>query len=570
MVGSVMILLLLAEKSLAAPFYGPSVPDAPGGSQGDQGSPASPGNPGSPGSPGQGGGGIPGQPGPGPYNPLSNGQEGPGNPQPGTGTPSGNGQGGSPESTAPTFMNGTVPNTKAPFATPGISPGTFTAPITSLYELQGVPALAAPLMGQVFRPFGMSLYQPDAFQVVPQGLVSLTGTLETDTNIDFSSTNPQVGSLYTITPAVAYSTLSDYGYFSGLASVSYDQYVAGPPISSYLDELGGLDAGTYLGNRIFVGVMDFALRGNSPDLSGAPVQFLNGIEPIFTNTLGGEVGLALTPQITFVETALDYYFDGTAFGAGISNLESLSETLEYVDRTNMLTASYTYTLGTFSLYPDFISYGVAGSAMHSLSPSASIGALGGYTEYIMQGDPLLDFTMINGAGTLNYTFTPLVSAALEGGYNVVTFATGQSYPGPLLDATLSYMTPRLSVILNAGWFEENQMTYGIEMGPVDIKQVMATLRYVLSQKTYFIASGAYTDYSFFQAPSFSNSFFKILQAGQNYTGSSVTESDGVFWTPKPWITTGLEYNFISFTSNIPIESVVDNQFIALVSLNFPF
>lgn len=552
--GALVVMALTPVSAPAAPFYGPLVPDSQPGGQG-----ATP----------------PGAPAPGPgtsggYNPLLPGPQNGANPQGGTAPPTGTGPAGTPESTAPTFMNGTLPNTQAPFTPPGISPGTFTAPITSLYQLQGVPSMVAPLMGQVYRPFGLSLFQPNVFQVAPQGAVSLTGTFETDTNIDYSTTNPQVGALYSIMPAVAYSTFDDYGYFSGLASVAYDQYIAGPQIPPYLDELGGLEAGTYLGTRVFVGVEDFALAGNSPDLSGSPLQFINGVEPIFTNTFGAEAGVSLTPKITFVQTALDYYFDATAFGAGISNIESLGEMLEYRDKTTMLMAGYTYTLGTFSIYPDFVSNGVSGSAMHALTPTTSVGAGGGYTDYIMEGDPLLDFTMVQGTGTIIYMFNRLVSGAFQGGYNVITFASGQSYPGPLLDGTLSYISPRLSAILNAGWFEENQMTYGIEMGPVDIKQVLLSLHYVLTPKTYVIAAAAYTDYQFFQAPAFSNSFFKTLQASQNYYGNSVVESDGIFWSPSTWITAGLEYNFIDFSSNIQSENVIDNQFIALVTLNFPF
>ena len=510
-----------------------------------------------------------------PNNPLQGNP--PGFPQGGpgqTGQPGMNGQNGQPQSgqpvsQAPTFMNGTLPNTQNPFLPTGISPGTYTAPLTSLYELQGVPDLAAPLMGQIYRPFGLSLFQPNPFQVVPQGTLSLSGYFETDTNYEFSSNNPQLGSFYAITPAIAYSTFDDYGYLSAMANVSYDQYDTGN-IPPYLTETGGVNAGTYLGSRIFVGLQDMTVRGETPETSGSPVNFFSGIDPYFMNLSGAEAGFALTPKISYVETAMDMYFDDSAFGAGIMNVQSLSQALNYIDKTTMLNVAYTYSQGFFSLYPDFISQTISGMAMHSLTPTTSAGVGGNDTYYEMQGDPLLNFSMLSGYGLINHTFNHNVTASVQGGYNVVQFADGQSYPGPLLDFNMTYLSGPLSLTINAGWFEENMMTYGVEMGPEDVKQVMGYIYYRISPKTSLMASGGYGIYSFFNAPGFTNNYFQTLQPAQSYYMDSITQTDQIMWNPLNWLTTSLEYNLIEFSTNLPNETVVDNQFIAMATIHFNF
>jgi hypothetical protein len=505
----------------------------------------------------------------GPYNPLQNNPNAPGLPLQNSGQPGQENQSGQPVSNAPTFMNGALPNTQNPFLPTGITPGTLTSPLTNLFELQGVPALAAPLMGQVYRPFGLTLYQPNPFQVVPQGYASLSGSFETDTNINYSPTNPQVGSLYSITPAVAYSNFDDYGYLSAMASASYTQYDTGN-IPPYLSEMGGVSAGTYLGNRVFVGVEDFLVRGEMPESSGSPLQFLNGIDPFFSNTMGAEAGFALTPKISFVETAMDSYFDGTAFGAGIMNVQSLAETLSYIDKTSMLSATYTYATGMYSFFPDFISNGASGMAMHALTHSTSAGIGGNYTYYMMQGEPLLNFDMITAYGLINHTFNRNVTASIQGGANDVIFATGQSYLGPLLDANITYQSGPLGLALNAGWFEEDQISFGVAMGPEDVKQIMATISYRISPRTSFMASGGYAIYKFFNAPAFSNNFFQTLQPSQSYEANTLMQTDGIFWRPNNWLMTSLEYNLVDFSTNIPNETVIDNQFIAMVSIYFPF
>ncbi len=516
-------------------------------------------------------------PGSSPYNPLSNGTNPSGYPANGAGQPGeGQGQNGpnaTPQSNAPTFMNGALPNTQNPFLPTGVSPGTYAAPLTNLYELQGVPALAAPLMGQVFRPFGLSLYQPNPFQVVPQGMAYLSGSFETDTNIDFSPNNPQVGSLFTITPAVAYSTFDDYGYLSLLANASYDQYIGGN-ISSYLSETGGFSAGTYIGNRVFVGVDDFVTRGETPDNSGSPLQFLNGINPYLMNTMGAEAGFALTPKISFVQTATDTYFDESAFGAGISNIQSLQDTLNYIDKTTMLSASYIYSQGIFSFYPNFISNGVTGMAMHTVGHSSSAGVGGSYDYYMMQGEPLLNFDIESGYTLLNHTFNRNVTGSLEAGYNVVQFtSTGQSYPGPLLDANISYTSGHLSLAANAGWFEMDNVSYGIQTGPEDIKMAILSLTYQMTPRTTFSTSGGYSVAQIFNVSGFSNNFFQTPQLGpadQSYDYESIYITNSLSWRPNNWLMTSLIYNLIDFTTNLPNETVVDNQFIAMVSVYFPF
>lgn len=507
----------------------------------------------------------------GPYNPLLNGTPPAGSPTIGAGQTGGQpAQNGQSESPAPTFMNGTLPNTQNPFLPTGISPGTYAAPLTNLYELEGVPALAAPLMGQVFRPFGMSLYQPNPFQVVPQGTVYLSGSFETDTNINFSPSNPQVGALATISPGIAYSNFDDYGYLSLLANASYVQFIGGNT-PSYLSETGGFSAGTYVGNRVFVGVDDFVTRGDMPDQTGSPLQFLNGIDPYIMNTMGAEVGIALTPKISFVQTATDTYYDASAFGAGISNIQSLQDTLNYIDKTTMLSASYIYSQGIFSFFPGFISNGVSGTAMHTIGHSSSAGVGGNYTYYMMQGQPLLNFSMETGYVLLNHTFNRNVSGSFQGGYNVVEFtSTGQSFPGPLLDANINYNSGPFSLAANAGWFEMDNVSYGIQTGPETVKQVLLTLSERLTARTAFTTSAGYSVSQMFNVPGFSNNYFQNLQPSQSYYDTSLNVSNTLSWRPNNWLMTSLMYNVIDFSTNIPNETIVDNQFIAMVSVYFPF
>jgi hypothetical protein len=74
----------------------------------------------------------------------------------------------------------------------------------------------------------------------------------------------------------------------------------------------------------------------------------------------------------------------------------------------------------------------------------------------------------------------------------------------------------------------------------------------------------------YSAYNFSNSFFSTLQPNINYNGSYFDQADGIFYTPNTWMQTSLTYKFIEFSTNIPNETVIDNQFIAMVSFHWKF
>ncbi|BAM07919.1 hypothetical protein [Leptospirillum ferrooxidans] len=473
-------------------------------------------------------------------------------------------------SEAPTFMNNSMPNSVNPLNPTATSPGTFSSPLINNYILNGVPAMAAPLMATVYQPFGLTMFQPNPYQVTPQGTISLTGTAEYDTNMTFSPNQPTPGEAYSISPAIAYSNFDDYGYASLLGSASYYQYDAGSNISPYVNEMGGVSAGTYLGNRVFVGVEDFVNRGDTPQNIGSPLEFLNGVQPYLENTAGAEVGIAITPRITFVETANDFYFDATAFGAGIDNIQSLMQTLNFNEGRTYLSATYMYSQGSFSLFPGFISNGGMGSANRVLSRQTSIGVGGSYIYYEYQGDPLANFTMFSEYGMINHQFTKRLSGSIEGGWNGVTFEQGQTYQSPMIDLGLTYSMPNMSIGINLGEYMENQTNYGIEMGPEKIKSALGFLNRQLGAKTSLTSMIGYTQYTFLNAPVYSNNFFQTLQPTQSYTGTDIIQTDMITWKTRPWLTTGIMYNLIDFSSNIQSTNVIDNQFIAFVSMYYSF
>jgi hypothetical protein len=473
-----------------------------------------------------------------------------------------------PPSPAPTFMNGAIPNTSNPFLPNSVSPGLISGPLENAYIQAGVPALAAPLMSTVYRPFGLTYFQPNPFQVVPEGNLSLTGTFETDTNIDFSPNNPEMGSLFSIMPAVMYSNFDDYGYLSLLANVSYFQYTSGN-IPAYLDEMGGISAGTYLGTRVFVGVQDFAMDGSTPQMTGSPFAFFNGVNPYYENMSNAEVGVALTPKLTFVQGASDMYFDMAGYGAGIMNIQSLTDTLNYMDKMNFLSLDYTYLQGNVSLFPSFISNGIAVTAMRKLSSSTSFGPGGSASYYFFQNGPSYNFDMISYYGVLNHSFSKSVTASLEGGWNITTMG-GQTFQAPLVDLNLGYTGSRVSLGINAGEFQMNGLSYGIETGPENTYDALGYLSYRIGPKTTFFSSAGYTYYRMYSAYNFSNSFFSTLQPNINYNGSYFDQADGIFYTPNSWMQTSLTYNFIDFSTNIPNETVIDNQFIAMVTFHWKF
>ena len=546
----------------SVPGGGYDLPEAPDGAVPTLGGPGFNGKNLSPGSDSSNSGGPAGQP----VQPNLPGQT-LGTPQtPTNGTAPGQTQ---PVSSAPTFMNGAMPNTSNPFLPNNVSPGLLSGPLENAYLQNGVPQLAAPLMSAVYRPFGLTYFQPSPFQVTPQGMVSLTGTFEVDTNINFSPNSPQVGSLYTIMPSVYYSTFDDYGYLSFLATASYVQYNTGNT-PSYIDETGGVSAGTYLGPRLFVGVQDLVTNGSTPQMNGTPLGFFNGINPYYYNMANAEIGVALTPKITFVQAASDMYFDDSGYGAGIMNIQSLMSTLNFQDKTTFLSSSYIYQQGLFSEFPGFISNGVTGTAMRKLTPSTSIGVGGSASYYFYQGSPTLNFLMDSYYALLTHQLSRSTSVSLEGGWNVVSFYGGQTFQAPLVDFNLSYSGPRLGLGLNAGKFMENMNSYGIEMGPEDVEMALGYLTYRLGAKTSLFSSAGYTYYHFLNAYNYSNSFFQTLQPNVSYSGSYFIQSDGFFYKPYTWLITSLNYNLIDFATNIPNETVIDNQFIAMITFMLPF
>jgi len=567
-----LILFLTSTQAFGDPLY-PAQPGQPG-LQG----PMIPGGgllPQSPSYPANGSPGAIGTPSQPPGQPM--GVPGLANPSQTQGQPagtSGTGQGTQPQPTspsdAPTFMNNSMPNSVNPLDPTATSPGSFSSPLINNYILNGVPAMAAPLMATVYQPFGLTLLQPNPYQVVPQGNFSLTATGEYDTNATFSATNPSPGEIYTITPAIAYSTFDDYGYLSAFGSASYNQYSGGLDIAPYLDEMGGVSAGTYLGNRVFVGLTDFVTRGDTPQDIGSPLTFLNGVDPYLSNTAGAEVGISLTPRITFVQTATDFYFDGSAFSAGIDNIQSLMETLNFNEGRTFLSGTYIYSQGTFSLFPGFTSDGVMGSANRIISRQTTIGVGGNYTAYQYQGDPLANFVMYSEYGTLSHQFTRRLSASAQGGLNAVSFPGGQTFQSPLVDLGLTYAMPNMSIGINVGEYMENMTNYGIELGPEEVKSALGFLYRQLGSKTFLTSSIGYTQYKFLEAPQVANSYFQTLQPNQNYTGTDIIQTDMITWKTLPWLTTGIMYNMIDFYSNIQTTSVIDNQFIAMVSLTLPF
>lgn len=548
-----------AVPSYNGPGFGAPLPGSPAGSPGQAGQPG--------GAAPQGGTGSPA--------PAS----GPTSGTPGSGGTAASGGSSQAPSDAPTFMDSSMPNSANPFLPSVVSPGSLSGPLENAYLQNGVPQLAAPLMSAVYRPFGLTFFQPNPSQVIPQGSVSVTGSIEHDTNIDFSPNQPQPGELYSITPAVMYSNFDDYGYIQLLANASYYGYDTGN-VPAYLDETAGISAGTYLGTRLFVGAQDLYTNGSTPQLTGQPMAFFNGINSYWDNLADAEVGIALTPLVTFVQSASDMYFDDANYGAGIMNLQTLMDTLNYQDKTDFLSASYLYQQGIFSLFPGFDSNGVMGTAMRSLTPQTSIGVGGSLYYYFYQNQPLLNFMMYSYYGILTHHFTRTLFMSAMGGWNATVFQNGQSFPGPLWDVNLGYNGPRLTLGLNGGQFVQNYNSYGIELGPESTTTALGYLTYILGAKTSFYASAGYTYYSFQAAQNFSNNFFPGIQptffspqanaASASYNGTYINQTDELFYKPYPWLMTSLTYNLIEFTTNLPNSTVMDNQFIAMVTFFWNF
>ncbi len=573
------------------PLYGPMPPNG-AASGAVQGADVPPNQPPS--------GAVPSSNGPGFNGPASGGMLAPGSsPSPDMGTPPGQAPGanqsptGAPgsangpqniQSNAPTFMNSAMPNSSNPFLPNNISPGLLSQPLENAYLLDGVPQLAAPMMSAVYRPFGLTFFQPNPFQVTPQGSVSLTGDFETDTNIDFSPNHPEMGSLYSITPAVMYSNFDDYGFLSLMASAGYYGYTTGN-IAPYIDETGGLTTGTYLGPRVFVGASDYVFNGSTPMMNGQPLAFFNGINSAYGNMADAELGVALTPKITFVEAASDQYFGDEGFGAGFMNLQSLMSTLNYMDYSNYLSASYIYQQGLMSDFPSFYSNGATGTAMRKINATTSLGIGGNIYYYFYQNLPTLNTIMYSYYGIFTHNLTRNTSFSGMGGWNAVVFQNGETFQSPEWDVNLGYSDAKFGIGVNAGEFIENMNSYGIEMGPEKVKMAMMYLSYTITPKTAFFASVGYSEYDFlapggFSSPNnvftggYATNYFTTLLPNQSYSGSFLEQTDGLSYRPTNWLTTTLMYNLIDFTTNISNtvsnQSVIDNQFIALATFFWNF
>lgn len=470
---------------------------------------------------------------------------------------------------APTFMNGSIPGTEGPMIQNGTAPNNFAAPMAGLFQQAGYPDAAASLASAVYMPFGLSMFNVNPFQIAPAGFVAFTGAATYATNVDYASSNPTPGVFYTISPSAGYSTFDQYGFLSAFAGASLYEYTSGN-LPSYLQENGSLSAGTYLGNRVYVGVREMVLRGSDLTQTGTPIGFLNGVSPYLYNILEGEIGIALTPKITFIQTANDFYFDGTSLNAGISNIQSLGETLNYRGMRNYLTGTYSYSQGSFSIFPNFISHGGSALATHSLSETTQLGAGGNYTIYSYAGGSSLSFTKGAAYGQFSHKFTPEFSASFQGGWNEIEFQDGELFQDPLININFQYVSGKGSLGINAGEFMINETNYGVELGPANVMEALAYLYYSMSPKTYLAVSGGITNYEFFKAPTFSNNFFQTLTPNGSYSAQYISQRDGVYWRARKWLLTGLAYQLIDFSTNVPQETVLDNEFIASVTLMFPF
>jgi hypothetical protein len=319
-----------------------------------------------------------------------------------------------------------------------------------------------------------------------------------------------------------------------------------------------------------VGFQDLVLNGSSPQLNGQPFAFFNGINPFFENMADGEVGVSLTPKITFVESSSDTYSEDLGF---LMNIQSLMETLNYMDGNNYLSGSYIYQQANFTGFPGFISNGGTGTAMRKISTTTSFGVGGLFSDYLYQNNPLLNMTMFSYYGIFTHQFTHNFFGSVMGGWNGASFAGGQSFQAPMGDVNLGYNTGRFNLGLNAGYFIMNNLSYGVELGPEKTEMVIGSLSYTLSQKTVLVATGGWTHYNFLLPSPFvngSNFFSQPLQTNISYDGSYFSQSDTITYTPNSWLSTSLIYNLIDFSTNIPSETVIDNQIIALVSFHWSF
>lgn len=91
-------------------------------------------------------------------------------------------------------------------------------------------------------------------------------------------------------------------------------------------------------------------------------------------------------------------------------------------------------------------------------------------------------------GILTHQLTRSLSVALQGGWNAVSFYSGETFQAPLIDLNIAYTGPRLGLGLNAGEYMENMSSYGVEMGPEKPKMCWGMPPTVSAPKRLFFLS----------------------------------------------------------------------------------
>lgn len=487
----------------------------------------------------------------------------------------------------PTFMNGILPGSGNSLNNQeGMVPAGFGGALMTNMINQGVPAEAAPLLSSVFSPFGMRLIQPNPFMVTPQGLLAFTGSEEFDTNLNDSSNNPEIGFRRDLAPSAAYTTFDDTGYLSGLYSPSWVTYDKAN-IQSEFNQIADLQAGSYLGQHVFAGVSDSFIRTDTPT-SGTSLGLLNGRNAFMINTLNAELAFSITPTITLVTNASDFYFDSSGGATvnpdgtistlggsliGFSNVQTLGEDIWYRNDVNALTLSYDYTQGFYSLFPGFHSstYGLNGT--RSISPVVTIGIKGSYSPYDY-GSQTLNFNQYSGAFTISDIPNTYSAYSLEAGWNGVQFQSGQTFQSPLVDLNVMYSGAVWMVDFNAGQYLRQSFAEGIAMGPLQADSAELFFLYNFTPLVYFVSEGSFGVYDYLEGVNFLQG--SSLLAGTNFTPGSnfvshfIMQSDGLFWRARQWLLTGFEYTLENTDSNIPGVGFINNRFIALVSLQYWF
>lgn len=487
----------------------------------------------------------------------------------------------------PTFMNGILPGSGNSLNNQeGMVPTGFGGAFMTNMINEGIPAQAAPLLSSVFSPFGMRLIQPNPFMVTPQGLLAFTGYEEFDTNLNDSSQNPEMGFRRDLAPSAAYTTFDDTGYISALYSPSWVTYDKAN-ISNEFNQIADLQAGSYIGQHIFTGVSDSFIRTDTPT-SGTSLGLINGRNPFMINTLNAELAFSITPTITLVTNASDFYFDssgGTSLNPdgtipttsgsliGFSNIETLGEDIWYRNDVDALTLSYSYSNGFYSIFPGFHSstYGINGT--RSISPTVALGVKGNDSAYDY-GSQTLNFNQYSGAFTISDTPNTYSSYSLELGWNGIQFESGQSFQSPLIDLNAMYSGSSWMVNLNVGQYLRQSFAEGIAMGPLQADSAEIFFLYNITPLVYFVSEGSIGIYDYLEGVNFLKGTSLLsgtqLTPGSNFVSHSIMNSDGLFWRARQWLLTGFEYTLENMGSNIPGVGFINNRFIALVSLQYWF